>query len=40
VRKPEEVMDDATFAKEHADRVESRAQTKGIAEGDLFRPSR
>ena len=40
VRKPEEVFDDAAFAKEHADRAGLRAQTKGIATAALFRPRR
>ncbi|WP_334512454.1 hypothetical protein [Bradyrhizobium sp. AZCC 1693] len=40
VRKPEEVFDDAAFAKEHADRAGLRAQAKGIATAKLFRPRR
>jgi len=40
VRKPEEVLDDAAFAKGHADRARLRAQAKDIATAELFRPSR
>jgi FAD binding domain len=40
VRKPEEVLDDAAFAKGHADRARLRAQAKGIATAELFRPIR
>jgi hypothetical protein len=40
VRKFEEVLDDAAFAKEHADRIGLRAETKGIAPAALFRPRR
>jgi hypothetical protein len=39
-RKSEEVMDDATFAREHADRIGLRAEAKGIARTALFRPNR
>ncbi|WP_156435775.1 FAD-binding oxidoreductase [Bradyrhizobium lablabi] len=39
-RKPEEVLDDAAFAKGHADRARLRAQAKGIATAELFRSSR
>ena len=40
VRKPEEALDDAAFAKAHADRARLRAEAKGIATAELFRPSR
>ena len=36
-RKPEEVLDDAAFAKERADSAVSRAKAKGI---EIIRPSR
>ena len=40
VRKSEEVLDDAAFAKGHAARAGLRARAKGIAPAALFRPSR
>ena len=35
--KPEPALDDAAFAKDHADRARSRAEAKGIDTAELFR---